>query len=74
MERKDPEWCNASKTIPINPTKCNYFAIGRDHPLQFSFAAESPGDSKQVINVDVDLIVLMDRSFSSPVHAREVVS
>ncbi len=38
--------------LPINPTKCNYIAIGRANPLQLFFASGSPGDSTRVANVE----------------------
>ncbi len=37
--------------LPINPTKCNYIAIGRATPLQLSLVTGSPGISIQAANV-----------------------
>ncbi len=60
--------------LPINPSKCNYIAIGRATPLQLSFASGSPGDSIQTVNVVQDLEVLMDSSFSPSIHCRDAAS
>ncbi len=54
--------------LPINPTKCNYIAIGRAPPLQLSPATGSLGDSIHVTNVNKDLGILMDNSFSLSIH------
>ncbi len=32
--------------FPINPTKCNYFAIRQAPPVQLSFATGSPGHQR----------------------------
>ncbi len=50
--------------LPINPTKCNYIAIGRAPPLQLSLATGSPGNSIQVANAVKDPGFLMDKIFS----------
>ncbi len=60
--------------FPINPTKCNYIAIGRAHPLQLSLATWSPGNSIQVANVGKDLGVLKDHSLSPSLHWKEAAS
>ncbi len=60
--------------LPINPTKCNYIAIGRAPPLQLSLAIGSLGNSIQVADVVKDLSVLMDSSFSPSVHCIEAAS
>ncbi len=60
--------------LPINPTKCNCFAVGRAPPLQLSLATGSPGNSIQVANVVKDLGVLIDHSFSLSIHFKEAAS
>ncbi len=54
--------------LPINPTKCNYIAVGRAPPFQLSLATGSPGNSMQAVNNVKDLGVLMDNSFSPCIH------
>ncbi len=60
--------------LPINPTKCNYIAVGRTPPFQLSLAIGSPGNSIQAVNNVKDLGVLMDNSFSPCIHCEEAAS
>ncbi len=60
--------------LPINHTKCNYIAIGRTPPLQFSLVTGSPGNSIQVANVVKDLGILIDISVSPSIHCKKDAS
>ncbi len=57
--------------LPINPTKCNYIAIGRAPQLQLFLANGSLGDSIQVANAVKDLGILVENSFSPSIHCKE---
>ncbi len=68
--------CNRSVNLDIliNPTKCNYIAVGRAPPLQLSLATGSPGNFIHVAHVVKDLGVLIGHPFSPSIHCKEAAS